>query len=235
MGRETAGELRGVTVIALCYRLPSIRKLTTMTRPDSANPAPTRPAEDTPASGWRIAPGPLMLAALILVAALTRVLPHPPNFSPVEALALFGGAYFASRRWALLVPLAAMLVSDLVLARINGGLYADWLGNGGMALVYLCVALGVFLGHGLRGKVSGARVLGYSLLASVLFFAITNFGAWLSDPMYAKTAAGLVAAYAAGIPFFQWTVLGTLFYSAMLFGGFALLRSRVPALRAQTV
>ena len=144
-----------------------------------------------------------MLAALIMVAALTRVLPHPPNFSPVEAVALFGGAYFASRHWALIVPLAAMLISDLVLAAIHGGAYATWFGNGGIALVYLCVALSVFLGYGLRGKVSGARVLGYSLLGSVLFFVVTNFGVWLFGAMYTKTLAGLMAAYAAGIPFFQ--------------------------------
>lgn len=198
-----------------------------MNRPASAPPAP--------APQRQVAPGPLMLAALILIAALSRVLPHPPNFSPVEAVALFGGAYFASRHWALVVPLVAMLLSDLVLARINGGLYASWFGNGGIALVYLCIALGVALGYGLRGKVTGARVLGYSLLGSALFFVVTNFGAWLFEPMYPKTLAGLVAAYVAGIPFFQWTVLGTLSYSAVLFGGFALLRSRMPALRAQTV
>ena len=176
-----------------------------------------------------------MLAALILVAALTRVLPHPPNFSPIEAVALFGGAYFASRYWALLVPLAAMLLSDLVLAKINGGLYSNWLGSSGMLLVYACVAIGVFLGYRLRGKVTGARVLGYALLGSVLFFTVTNFGVWLSSSMYPQTTAGLLAAYTAGIPFFKWTVVGTLFYSAMLFGGFELLRRRVPALRAQTV
>ncbi len=187
------------------------------------------------APNGHLAPGPLLLTALIVIAALTRVLPHPPNFSPVEAVALFGGAYFASRQWALIVPLAGMLISDLVLASINGGSYASWFGTAGMALVYLCVALGVFLGYGLRGKVTGARVLGYSLLSSVLFFAVTNFGVWAFGAMYAKTPAGLVAAYVAGIPFFQWTVLGTLFYSAVLFGGFARLRSRVPALRAQTV
>ena len=221
--------------IALCYRLLPIRNPNTMNRPASAPSAPPRHGPAGAAPGRHIAPGPLLLAALILVAALTRVLPHPPNFSPVEAVALFGGAYFASRRWALLVPLVAMLLSDLVLARINGGLYASWFGNGGIALVYLCVALGVLLGYRLRGKVSGARVLGYSLLGSALFFTVTNFGAWLFEPMYPKTAAGLVAAYVAGIPFFQWTVLGTLFYSALLFGGFALLRSRLPVLRAQTV
>lgn len=198
-----------------------------------------RPASPSPASNSSahslLAAGPLLLIALIVIAALTRVLPHPPNFSPVEAIALFGGAYFGSKRWAVLVPLAGLFISDLVLARINGGLYASWFGSTGIWLVYLCIALTTVLGFGLRGKVNGARVLGYSLVGSVLFFLVTNFGAWMSDPMYPKTLTGLVAAYLAGIPFFQWTVLGTLFYAALLFGGFALLRQRLPVLRAQTV
>ena len=189
-----------------------------------------RPATDT-----ILAPGPLVLAAMILLAALSRLLPHPPNFSPVEAIALFGGAYFASRAWALLVPLAALLLSDLALAAINGDGYADYLGGVSFWSVYACIALSTVLGFGLRGKVGGARLLGYSLAGSVLFFVATNFGAWLgSAGFYPQTAAGLGAAYVAGIPFFQWTVLGTLAYAAILFGGFALLRRRVPALRAQT-
>ena len=181
------------------------------------------------------AAGPLMLAALIFIAALTRVIPHPPNFSPIEAVALFGGAYFAKRHWALLVPLLAMFASDLVLGLLNGGIYWSYFASAGYLLVYACIALSTLLGFGLRGKVGAGRVLAYSLAGSVLFFVVTNFGAWLSDPSYPKTAAGLVACYVAGIPFFQWTVLGTLFYSALLFGGFELMRSRVPALRPQTV
>jgi hypothetical protein len=181
------------------------------------------------------APGPLTLAGLIVLAALTRLLPHPPNFSPVEAIALFGGAYFAARGWALLVPLVAMFASDLALGLVNGGIYFDYFASAGFVLVYACIALSTVLGFGLRGRVNGARVLGYSLIGSVLFFAVTNFGAWLGSPAYPQNAAGLAAAYVAGIPFFQWTVLGTLFYAALLFGGFALLRRQVPALRAQTV
>ena len=188
-----------------------------------------RPATDT-----ILAPGPLVLAVMILLAALSRLLPHPPNFSPVEAIALFGGAYFASRAWALLVPLAAMLVSDLVLAGMLGSSYAGYIGGISFWSVYACIALSTVLGFGLRGKVGGPRLLGYSLAGSVLFFVATNFGAWLASPFYPQTAAGLGAAYVAGIPFFQWTVLGTLAYAAILFGGFALLRRRVPALRAQT-
>jgi uncharacterized protein DUF6580 len=181
------------------------------------------------------APGPLVLAGLIVAAALTRLLPHPPNFSPVEAIALFGGAYFASRQWAAVVPLLAMLVSDLALGALHGADYATYLGGATFWSVYACIALSVMLGYGLRGKVSGARVLGYSLTGSVLFFLVTNGAAWLSDPHYPLNAAGLAAAYVAGIPFFQWTVLGTLGYSAAMFGGFALLRRYLPALRMQTV
>ena len=180
------------------------------------------------------AAGPLVLAALIFIAALSRVLPHPPNFSPIEAVALFGGAYFAKRHWALLVPLVAMFLSDLALGLLRGGLYFEYFTSAGYLLVYACIALSTLLGFGLRGKVGASRVLSYSLAGSMLFFVVTNFGAWLSDPAYPKTLAGLAAAYLAGVPFFQWTVLGTLFYAALLFGGFELLRRRVPALRAQT-
>jgi len=181
------------------------------------------------------AAGPLLLAGLIVLAALTRVLPHPPNFSPIAAIALFGGAYFAARAWAVIVPLAGLFISDLVLASVNGGLYAAWFSGIGIWVVYGCIVLTTLMGFGLRGKVSGARVLGYSVAGSVLFFVVTNFAAWLGNPMYPKNAVGLAASYAAGVPFFQWTILGTLFYAAILFGGFALLRRQLPALRAQTV
>lgn len=181
------------------------------------------------------APGPWVLVSMIAAAAMTRLLPHPPNFSPVEAMALFGGAYFAARAWSVLVPLVAMLVSDLALAAIHGGTYFEYMTGAGFWLVYACIALSAVLGFGLRGKVTGSRVLGYSLAGSVLFFVVTNFGTWAAGTLYPKTGAGLAAAYTAGIPFFQWTVLGTLFYAAVLFGGFALLRRNVPALRARTV
>ena len=208
-----------------------------MNRPASASPA----AHDRPASGL-FAPGPLVLIGMIVIAALTRLLPHPPNFSPVEAVALFGGAYFASRALAIAVPLVAMLVSDLVLGLTLGGTYfehftspaylATWLS------VYACIAISAVLGFGLRGRVNGARVLGYSIVGSVLFFVVTNFAVWATaTPMTAHPAClvGLGPCYVAALPFFQWTVLGTLFYAALLFGGFALLRQRVPSLRAQTV
>ena len=188
-----------------------------------------RPAPTT------FAPGPLVLAALIFVAAMSRLLPHPPNFSPVEAIALFGGAYFASRAWALAVPLLALLASDLVLGALLGHSYAGYLGGMSFWSVYACIALSTAMGFGLRGKATAGRLLGYALAGSVLFFVVTNFAAWLASPFYPQTGAGLVAAFVAGIPFFQWTLLGTLGYCALLFGGFALLRRQLPVLRAQTV
>ena len=106
--------------------------------------------------------------------------------------------------------------------------------SAGSLLVYLCIAVSALLGFGLRGRANAPRVAAYSLLGSVLFFVVTNFGAWLGSPMYPQTGAGLAAAYVAGIPFFQYTVLGTLFYSTLLFGTFAWLRARSPALLAQT-
>ena len=185
--------------------------------------------------GGLLAPGPLLLAAMIVLAALSRLLPHPPNFSPVEAMALFGGAYFANRAWAIVVPLIAMVLSDIGLGLMFGGSYMSYVASLSFWSVYVCIALSTVLGFGLRGKVSGANVLGYSLVGSVLFFVVTNFTTWFGSTMYPQTGSGLIAAYVAGIPFFKWTVLGTLFYSAVMFGGFALLRRQAPALRAQTV
>ena len=181
-----------------------------------------------------LASGPLLLIGMIVLAALSRLLPHPPNFSPVEAVALFGGAYFARRSTAIWVPLAAMFLSDIALGLINGGIYSEYFLSAGFLLVYLCIALSTVLGFGLRGSVSAGRVIGYSLLGSVLFFLVTNFGVWLGSGMYPQTAAGLLATYVAGLPFFQNTVLGTLFYSTLLFGTFAWLRQRNPGLSLQT-
>lgn len=181
-----------------------------------------------------LASGPLLLIGMIVLAALSRLLPHPPNFSPVEAIALFGGAYFAKRSVALWVPLAAMFLSDLALGVVNGGIYSEYFLSAGFGLVYLCIAVSTVVGFALRGRVTPVRVAGYSLAGSTLFFVVTNFGVWLGSTLYPPTVAGLVATYVAGIPFFQNTVLGTLFYSVLLFGSFALVRQRIPALGLQT-
>lgn len=169
----------------------------------------------------------LSLIALVVVCRLVGAFVPgitPPNFTPVESLALFGAAYFADRRLAVLLPLAAMALADLVI-----GLH------GTLLVVYACIAATSLLGFGLRGRVSTLRVTAFSVVAALGFFLVTNFAVWLGSGMYPLDAQGLVACYVAALPFLKYTLAGTLFYSAVLFGGFELLSRRIPALRAQTV
>ena len=162
-----------------------------------------------------------VLVTMILAAALSRLAPHPPNFTAIGALALFGGAQFSDRRAALLVPLAAMLLSDLGL-----GFYPhmDWWVYGSFALI-------VCMGLWLRSRRTAWRIAGASLMASTLFFLVTNFPVWLHGTLYAKSFAGLMACYVAALPFFGNTLLGDGFYCMALFGGFALLENRFAVLR----
>ncbi|HJU07168.1 MAG TPA: DUF6580 family putative transport protein [Rhodanobacteraceae bacterium] len=180
----------------------------------------------------------LVLCAMIAFAAGYRLLVHfaagalPWNFTPVEAMALFGGAYFADRRLGVVVPLIAMIAADCVIAvTLPGALVRDWLGT--LPFVYGCIALTAVGGFALRKKVSAPRVLLGALTSAVLFFLITNFGTWVAARPGAGAACTgtLTACYVAGIPFFKGTLYGTLFWSALLFGGFALLGRRWPALR----
>jgi hypothetical protein len=159
------------------------------------------------------------LIGMIVFAAITRLLPHPPNFTAVTALALFAGAQISDRRLAVLVPLAALFLTDLAL-----GLHS------GMLLVYLCVAAVVGMGALVGPHLQPLKLAGASVAGSVLFFAVTNFGVWARDGLYAHTMAGLAECYVAAIPFFQNAIVGDLFYTAALFGGFEFLRRAVPAL-----
>jgi hypothetical protein len=169
-----------------------------------------------------------VLTTMILVVALSRLIPHPPNFSPVEAMALFGGTYFARKSLAILVPLIALFISDLALGVMMGGEYFSYFTSAGFWLVYLTIAGLTVLGFGLRQRVTFTRVTMFSVLSALIFFLVTNFGVWWGASFYPQTMAGLMAAYAAGLPFLQNGLLGTLFYSAMLFGGYALIKSRLP-------
>jgi hypothetical protein len=164
----------------------------------------------------------LTVLAAIVAAAAFRLVPHFPNFTPIGAMALFGGAYFGKRGLAFVAPIAAMLLSDAIIGFHSGILF-----------VYASVALIALLGQIALSRPTVLRVGAAALASSVLFFVITNFGTWLLSGMYPMTLSGLAACYVAAIPFFQNTVAGDLFYSALLFGGFALLERSVPALRPQ--
>ena len=162
----------------------------------------------------------LALLAAIFAAAAMRLLPHPPNFSPIAAVALFSGAYLSKRAIAFVAPFAALLLSDLFL-----GFYPE------LAFVYLSVAATVLIGWAISKRKSAGRVAVAALASSVLFYLVTNFGVWLIMDYYPKTLAGLAACYVAAVPFFQNTLAGDLFFTALLFGGFALTERAVPRLR----
>jgi uncharacterized protein DUF6580 len=162
----------------------------------------------------------IALLSAIAASAALRLVPHPPDFTPIGAMALFSGAYLRKRGLAFAAPLGGLLLSDLVL-----GFYP------GMWVQYFAVALIVLIAWAALKRVSVARVGGAALASSALFFLLTNFGTWALSGMYPLSAAGLAACYVAAIPFFQNTVAGDLFYATLLFGGFALLERAVPALR----
>lgn len=163
----------------------------------------------------------LLIVSMVCIAIASRLMPHYPNFTAVGAVALFGGAYL-SKRWAFIVPLAALFVSDLFL---NNLIYAEFME--GFTLftpngwwMYGAFALVIMLGMGLLKKVTPGRFLGAATGAAVIFFVVTNFGVWLSSPLYAKTGTGLIACYTAAVPFFWNTLMGNLAFGSVLFGAY---------------
>lgn len=174
-----------------------------------------------------------VIALMILLAALSRLLPHPPNFAPIGGMALFGAAYFSHRIWAFIFPIVSMWISDLVLNNVVYGQYFDhfvWFYSGSV-FTYAAFALIVVLGLVTLKKVKPANIIFSALGASILFFVVSNFGVWVSSGMYPHTWSGLTACYAAGIPFFHNTIMGDMLYSGVMFGAFELGTIYVPALR----
>lgn len=173
----------------------------------------------------------LTLLTMILAAAATRLIPpelRPWNFTAVGAMCLFGGAYFERRWLAFAAPLAALLVSDIVLAATVYGF--DSLTHVWMS--YVLFGFTVLIGMTLRDRVSLLRVTFATIAASLMFFVVSNFHAWIvGHGGYPYTPAGLMACYIAAIPFAQNMLLGNLFFSTVLFGGYELLARNWPALR----
>ncbi len=160
---------------------------------------------------------------LILAAALSRMLPHPPNMVPVTALALFGGVYL-DRRLTFIVPLAAMLITDWFI-----GFHST------MLWVYASFVVIGLVGLWLRNHRGLLPTIGASITGSILFYVITNFGVWLSPPfMYDRSASGLVECYVAALPFLRNTLAGDLLYVGALFGLYELGKRYIPSLNEQT-
>ena len=171
-----------------------------------------------------------LITLFILTTSILRLIPHLPNFTPIGALGLFGGAYFGKKR-SILTVIAAMLLSDYLLLYVNpysprpvdfSHLYAPTaLVHSTSLFVYAGLLINVIIGWKVARNKSVANIITASLLASVQFFLITNFGVWVSG-YYPQNIHGLLQSYIAGLPFFRWTLIGDLFYTTMLFGSYEL-------------
>ena len=162
-----------------------------------------------------LSPRNAVIACMILAAAASRLVPHPDNFTPIAAMALFSGAQLRDRRVAFLVPLVPMFLTDLII-----GLHAL------IPVVYGSLALIVCIGFWLQRRQSTVRIAVASLAGSVLFYLITNFACGLP-----RSLEGVMQSYVDGIPFFWNTLLSDAFCNTVLFGGFALAAQAFPTLR----
>ena len=168
----------------------------------------------------------LLALALVIFGTVLRIVPHPWNFAPVGAVALFVGAHFERRLFGILVPLAAMFAGDTALELFTGHGY-----HALMPVIYATYALIALLGMTLRGRRSSVPAVGAGVLASsVLFFVVTNFAVWLWSATYPKSIAGLAMCYVAGIPFFGNTLASDALFTAILFGALAAAERRFPSL-----
>ncbi len=176
------------------------------------------------------APRFIFILSIIIGGAFMRLIPHWPNFTPIAAIALFGGTYFTKKYLAFVIPIAAMFLSDLIL-----GFHAN------MIAVYSSFAIIVLLGFLLRGRVKPISLFTASISSSIIFFLITNFSAWLTSPIYPQNFLGLMESYTAGLAFFHNgtygisfflnNVLGTLTYNTLFFSIFYLAQAKFPILK----
>jgi uncharacterized protein DUF6580 len=165
----------------------------------------------------------VVIVALIVLAAVLRIVPHPWNLTPVGAMALFSGAMFRNRWMAFLLPLASLFAGDVFV-----GFHKL------MLVVYASFAVSVTIGRWLAEKRSIARIGEAVFLGALQFFVVTNFAVWAVGGFYPKTAAGLMNCFVAGVPFFWNTLAGDTLYACVLFGGFAFAERMLPAIRLQS-
>jgi len=151
----------------------------------------------------------IIAVLLIVLGIAARFFPHPANFAPIGAIALFGGLYINNRKLAFVLPIGAMLASDLFI-----GFYSWKM----MAAVYASFILMVGIGMFVKKHKRFSTILSGTLLGSLLFFLITNAAVWAFGTIYPNTIDGLIASYAMGIPFFKNTLLGDVFFVSILVG-----------------
>jgi len=148
----------------------------------------------------------LLAVTTIIVLSLFRLIPHPPNFTPILAISVFAGIKFKDNLFSYLVPVFAMLVSDAIIGF-----------HSGMIIIYLAIVLSAYISR--RFNTINTSVLG----SCILFYLITNFQVWVMSSSYPKSLNGILECYTLAIPFLGMTLLSTFFYSYVLFYGYSFL------------
>ncbi|MEI6696385.1 MAG: DUF6580 family putative transport protein [Bacteroidota bacterium] len=167
-----------------------------------------------------ITPRLIFVISVVVVAAFSRLLPHLPNVTPVAAIALFAGSFINRKYLAFLLPLAALLLSDLFL-----GFYTE------MYAIYISFAITVSIGMVLSKKTTAVNTAIASIASSLIFFILTNFAVWMSGNFaYPSTLAGLALCYELALPFFRNELFGTLAYNTLFFGALYLAKIKFPVL-----
>jgi hypothetical protein len=161
----------------------------------------------------------ILVAVMIVLAAVLRIVPHPWNFTPVGAMALFSGAMIRDRRVTFLFPLVALFAGDLFI-----GLHRL------IPIVYASFLISVFIGTQLADRRGLLRIGAAVFLGALQFFLVTNFAVWQLSVTYPHTPSGLAVCYIAGLPFFGNALAGDALYATLFFGIFALAEHLVPAL-----
>ncbi len=179
----------------------------------------------------------LQAGLLILAAAFTRLFPHYPNFTAIGAMAVFGGSVIKDKKLAFLLPLGALLLSDVCLQ-----LFTSTKGFYGTSQFFVYAAFLIITALAtLIKKRSVTNIALAAVWSGVIFFVISNIGVWISSDFYPKTLAGLGACYWAAIPFYKNelfgnfvlnSIMGTAFYSAILFGTYAIMEKKVTMQKA---
>lgn len=175
-----------------------------------------------------------VLSIIILLAAFTRIMPHPPNFFPMAAIGLFGAAHFAKKWQAFFIPLIGIWISDLV---INNYVYSSSSSNfvwfySGFYWQYISYILIIFAGLFIFNRgISLTKMFGGMISSSGIFFLVSNFGVWAGGTMYPKNFGGLITCYAAGVPFIHNTIISDVLFTTVLFGTYYLLQVEYSSLK----
>ena len=175
-----------------------------------------------------------VLSIIILLAAFTRIMPHPPNFSPMASIGLFGAAHFAKKWQAFFIPLIGIWISDLV---INNYVYSSSSSNfvwfySGFYWQYISYILIIFAGLFIFNRgISLTKTFAGIISSSGIFFLVSNFGVWAGGTMYPKNFGGLITCYAAGVPFIHNTIISDVLFTTVLFGTYYLLQVEYSSLK----